>query len=1679
MVYAGENRYVSNNNDAGAGSLRQALLDSRSGSSVTFDPAFFLPTAQRQILLQSDLPVVSLDIAIDASNAGVSLDDGAFLPASGLLVFTGNGASVMGIHFNGSGRDAIAITGGYTAVGGSGAGEGNVFTGITRYAIHYASTSAGTTTVRGNHIGVNKSFADGNNGDHGIYVNGTGSITIGGTSTGAAAPSINEGNFIGYHDAGSKAAILVQDGSPVILGNYIGTNRAGIFLGNDNAVAIGANADGVVLGAATYGQGNVIGQNNDIAVWFEASGGSHFIRGNYIGTTYDAGVWRDLEPGNHGLLINGTGSLTVGGVNTGGTGPTSLNEGNYFAFHSNGALASMFIADGSPVIKGNYIGTNRVGANLGNDIGVYISSGTDGLSFGGTGYGEGNVLGFSTNYQMWFLCNTGSHTIKGNFIGTTYDAGTWRDLGPTNHGINIDGSGTLAIGGVCTGGTGPQSLNEGNYIAFHDTAAKAGIYIHSGSHSIKGNFLGTNRAGADLGNTYGIQMAAGSMNTTIGGTAYGEGNVLGGSDGYQIYYQSTAGGTSVIKGNFIGVTHDAGVWRDLGAADHGIYANGTSTLTIGGTCTGGVGPQGIHEGNYIAFHNTAGKAGIFVSQGIPGIKGNYIGSNRAGANLGNAYGINLSDAVGNIVVGSATYGQGNVIGFSANTGIYHNCDAGSQTIIGNYIGVTHDHILGGPNSWLALTQTNGIELADLNGSTLTVGGAAAGEGNYIGCGTYGIVAVTKTHLNVYGNTIGTDNTHTLDFGTTSNSIYIALTAGNTMTIGGAGAGQGNLIAYSDGYAIRAESALFNVETLVVAGNYIGTDATGRNLGGGGSTGGIYADSGYTVTVGGATSAHGNVIGGTLGTQGIYLASGLTSAVIQNNFVGVTRDGTSLSAGSATGIFVASDSTITGNTVGNFTGEGIQLGAGSHTLKSNLIGTHASGAAHGNGTGVRILAAAGSVAIGGTGAGEGNRINNNTTYGIRNDSADVGHTIRSNLIGVAEGGAAAPNGTASLYTTTGTIAFGNTSGRRNNIHGVEGQKAIHQTGGTLAFAGVNYVSGDMLSTGGTSTVANQLVLTGSVTGFFSGGLGFTTITLIGSRPQTLGAINNFFSLQYNGTSYHNMTGYSTNFLTVQSGMAVVKNGTLTMKSGDPFGINVGAAVGKTAVLSFDNATLTSTAPGTTRHAININARGDLRATKTVFNSLWNKGIVFATGSRLGGNTTFDNGTANFRHVTFDNVTADCVAMDVSALTAADAGSFPDLLRDIRFNGNVGATNVKSGASTPRIDFSVTTGNFGTIGTDGKSAEDDAAGVINWFIGVFVDTVTDVDDGNTASVAALTAAPGADGKISLREAIKAVNNNVDENVIVFSPTVFPVSAQGKITVGSALPTLTHALTRVDGRNAGVTLDGTGLAGGESGLTFNATGCDIKGLRITNFPGSGILVSGGSLQVGGPGSDDGLVIGGVLDGIRFQSAAATASSVRGCWIGVNKSGQDLGSTGHGIYVNGSAPLTIGGSASGEGNHIGFHDSVGMAGLYVNDGSVTLQGNRIGTSSTGDRWGNATGVWLAAGADAVVLGGTQSGEGNSIAGNTGTGLRVASTYAVGSGTQVLGNMIGRRTDGTPVSHANGGHGIQIDAGAGLVTLGSASEKAPNQIAGSKGQQALEQSGGTLNFAGTVSVDGAMTFAG
>jgi hypothetical protein len=155
---------------------------------------------------------------------------------------------------------------------------------------------------------------------------------------------------------------------------------------------------------------------------------------------------------------------------------------------------------------------------------------------------------------------------------------------------------------------------------------------------------------------------------------------------------------------------------------------------------------------------------------------------------------------------------------------------------------------------------------------------------------------------------------------------------------------------------------------------------------------------------------------------------------------------------------------------------------------------------------------------------------------------------------------------------------------------------------------------------------------------------------------------------------------------------------------------------------------------------------------------------------------------------------------------------------------------------------------------------------------VDTTSDVSDGDTASIAALVSNRGADGFISLREAIIATNNTVGTDTIAFD-----IAGAGPHTISvlSALPTITDALV-INGTTepdfAGtpvIELDGIGAGLGVSGLVLGggSGGSEIRGLAIQNFDLSGILVQSASNLIAGNylglDADGTTVMGNNIDG------------------------------------------------------------------------------------------------------------------------------------------------------------------------------------------------------------------------
>ncbi|MEO6025233.1 MAG: hypothetical protein ABIR79_00005 [Candidatus Binatia bacterium] len=252
----------------------------------------------------------------------------------------------------------------------------------------------------------------------------------------------------------------------------------------------------------------------------------------------------------------------------------------------------------------------------------------------------------------------------------------------------------------------------------------------------------------------------------------------------------------------------------------------------------------------------------------------------------------------------------------------------------------------------------------------------------------------------------------------------------------------------------------------------------------------------------------------------------------------------------------------------------------------------------------------------------------------------------------------------------------------------------------------------------------------------------------------------------------------------------------------------------------------------------------------------------------------------------------------------------------------------------------------------------------------------------------------------------------------------SPTADVTIGGLTPTPgTGAGNVISGNssNGGIANDGIFIANRPGNLTIQG---NIIGLNAAGTTALGNGVSGIHFQDEVAGASV-LLIGGTAAGARnviFNNRiTGIVSNALGLQILGNYFCTDITGTvkapgaigfstgGDAISIGGSA--TIGGATAAARNVIGCNG----IGVHVFGGSITVQGNHIGTAVDGTTpLGNSVGVRVDN--DAVVtLGGTAAGEGNIIANSFLAGVVVRNTARVA----ILGNsLFGNGTDPNTIGH-------------------------------------------------------------
>ena len=533
---------VVNTNDAGAGSLRQAILNANASAGADII-SFAIPGAGPfTITPASALPTITNPVVIDGTTqpgfAGTPIVElsGASAGGGNGLTISAGGSTVRGLVINRFGAAGINLN----------SGSGNVVEG------NYLGTNVAGTSALGNNLGINIFSPSTNN-------------TIGGTT--AAARNVISGN-------GNRGISISGGSGNFVIGNYIGTNAAGT-----GALGNGATGNSAGVGIDTSNNtvtGNLISGNFGLGInILSTTATGNTIRGNLIGT--NAAGTLALANTAAGINVNGPSNI-IGGTTAADRNVISGNTGN--------GINILSSATGTTVL-GNFIGTNSAGSAAVPNASGGVNLGTSNNVVGGVTAAARNVIsGNGVPGSGVYAFGVGvfgtitGNQIQGNFIGL--NASGTAAIANTGIGVQIGtaASATL-VGGTAAGAGNVISGNGfGNPVTGNDTGLSM---FQTTGNTVQGNFIGTNEAGtASIPNRGGGITIIESSGNTVGGSVVEARNVISGNQRYGVGVFINSPG-NVIAGNWIG---SSATGSPLGNQNDGVVID-SSNNTVGGTAAAG------------------------------------------------------------------------------------------------------------------------------------------------------------------------------------------------------------------------------------------------------------------------------------------------------------------------------------------------------------------------------------------------------------------------------------------------------------------------------------------------------------------------------------------------------------------------------------------------------------------------------------------------------------------------------------------------------------------------------------------------------------------------------------------------------------------------------------------------------------------------------------------------------------------------------------------------------------------------------------------------------------------------------------------------------------------------------------------------------------------------------------
>lgn len=836
---------VSDTTDAGVGTFRAAIdsVNANAGTDTIYFGINDATVLGRRINLDSSVATITEAVVIDGTrqqdSAGTKFDisnawimiDGSNAGASGVGIpieaanceiyglYIAN-FTLYGIHVNGDAYDNIII---------GAANKGNVISGNTSYGIYI--NGGDNFSIKGNLIGLDTTGLIAESNEVGIYAIGTASNGRIGSSAFA------DRNYISGNTTGTSwdGGIYIEGNNDTIQGNFIGTDITGVTaVPNTYGIVFDLASSGLQIGGTNFADGNIISgntltgiisygdnvkvQNNSIGsdstrtrrvgngadgYWGEYRGDVILFEDNVIAANGDDGVFvagntAEFYGNMVGTCLNGKGDslgnggdgidieyrcfgLTVGGVN--------YSDKNVFA--NNGECGIEADADNILII-GNLIGTDLTGTDsCGNGKGIFLGSQSNFAYIGGRSADSANIIATNGGIGLDIYANVAK--IYGNMIGV--DSTGLVKMGNTGTGLSCSANNTtMKIGSGTAAGRNIISCNGSN-----------GLYMAGSNVTIKGNYIGVDKNGtADFGNGgSGIVATANVSTLTIGGSNLGDRNIISASGSFGIYCAAT--GVNIVRNNYVG-TDVTGTSMTLGNTGTGINftANASGTNYVGGS--------GQYEGNLICMN---GGDGLNITGDDFYIEGNLIGTDVTGkldygnSNDGIFMGVNTQRAW----IGAAAYSSRNIIAGNGGDGIHLISDY--VRVWNNFIGVNIDGDSLGNGGY-------GVYISSLNAGTDSIGSPRENLGNVISGNVLGGIRTLGRNIAIFNNMIGVDSLGTSKIPNNGIGISTSTINAYNLYIGNGTTYGPNIIAGNTGIGIYIES----VDSIVILGNYIGTDKTG-------------------------------------------------------------------------------------------------------------------------------------------------------------------------------------------------------------------------------------------------------------------------------------------------------------------------------------------------------------------------------------------------------------------------------------------------------------------------------------------------------------------------------------------------------------------------------------------------------------------------------------------------------------------------------------------------------------------------------------------------------------------------------------------------------------------------------------------------------------------------------------